>query len=113
MIGAVQNADGSGVNALGTILNEGKLWLNNNIYDLKVEFTGCCEGVTGDANCSGGDPDIADITRLIDYLYLSNSELCCPEEADANGSRGSPDISDITKLIDYLYLSHAALPPCP
>jgi len=113
VIGAVQNAGSSGVNALGTILNEGKLWLNNNIYDLKVEFTGCCKGVTGDANCSGGDPDIADITRLIDYLYLSNTELCCPEEADANGSRGTPDISDITKLIDYLYLSHAALPPCP
>ncbi|MFZ5980101.1 MAG: hypothetical protein ACOYVF_05665, partial [Candidatus Zixiibacteriota bacterium] len=75
--------------------------------------SGCCVGVTGDANCSGGDADISDITRLIDYLYLSHSPLCCPEEADVNISGGEPDISDITRLIDYLYLSHDPLPNCP
>ena len=76
--------------------------------------TGCCEGVTGDADCSGADePDISDITRLIDYLYLSHASLCCPEEADVNASGGEPDISDITALIDHLYISHKALPPCP
>jgi len=73
---------------------------------------GCCIGVTGDANCSGGDPDISDITRLIDFLYISHAELCCVEEADANASGGDPDISDITKLIDHLYISQAALPDC-
>jgi len=74
----------------------------------------CCEGYRGDANCSGDDnPDISDITRLIDYLYLSSSmPLCCPEEADANGSGGDPDISDITALIDFLYLSHTPLAMC-
>ncbi|MBN1212171.1 MAG: PKD domain-containing protein [candidate division Zixibacteria bacterium] len=75
--------------------------------------TGCCEDVTGDANCSGGDPDISDITRLIDYLYISHSPLCCVEEADVDVSGGEPDISDITYLIDHLYLSHKALKPCP
>ena len=74
---------------------------------------GCCIDFTGDANCSGGDPDISDITRLIDYLYLSHNELCCLEEADANASGGEPDISDITRLIDHLYLSQAPLPNCP
>ena len=78
-----------------------------------IEFTGCCVGTTGDANCTGGDPDISDITRLIDYLYLSHDPLCCLEEADANASGGEPDISDITRLIDYLYVSHAALADCP
>ena len=72
----------------------------------------CCEGYRGDANCSGGDADIADITRIIDYLYLSHLPLCCPEEADANGSGGAPDVSDITKLIDFLYLSHSAPAEC-
>jgi len=76
-------------------------------------YEGCCLGITGDANCSGGDPDISDITRLIDYLYLSHVELCCLEEADVNISGGEPDISDITRLIDYLYLTHAPLPDCP
>ena len=37
---------------------------------------GCCLGVRGDVNCSGSEPDISDITRLIDYLYLSHSPLC-------------------------------------
>jgi len=79
-----------------------------------ITYSGCCVGMTGDANCSGDpEPDIADITRLIDFLYLSHTPLCCLEEADANGSGGIPDISDITTLIDYLYLGTAALAPCP
>ncbi|MFZ5979176.1 MAG: hypothetical protein ACOYVF_00955, partial [Candidatus Zixiibacteriota bacterium] len=98
---------------LATTINAAKTWFNTNRDDLKVNFSGCCEGLRGDANCSGGDPDISDITRLIDYLYLSHAPLCCLEEADANGSGGEPDISDITKLIDNLYLSHGALPACP
>ncbi|MFZ5980290.1 MAG: thrombospondin type 3 repeat-containing protein [Candidatus Zixiibacteriota bacterium] len=74
----------------------------------------CCIGTTGNANCSEEEePDITDITRLIDFLYISHAELCCLEEADVNGSGGEPDISDITRLIDYLYISHYTLVPCP
>ncbi|MFZ5979168.1 MAG: T9SS C-terminal target domain-containing protein [Candidatus Zixiibacteriota bacterium] len=70
----------------------------------------CGFGRSGNVNCSASDePDISDITRLIDFLYLSHAPLCCLAEADANNSGGDPDISDITKLIDYLYLSHAPL----
>ncbi|MBN1213745.1 MAG: hypothetical protein JXA92_14320, partial [candidate division Zixibacteria bacterium] len=79
-----------------------------------VIYSGCCIGLTGNADCSGEEtPDISDITRLIDYLYLSHDPLCCPEEADIDGSGGEPDISDITRLIDFLYLSHNPLPACP
>ncbi|MFZ5980848.1 MAG: hypothetical protein ACOYVF_09485 [Candidatus Zixiibacteriota bacterium] len=67
----------------------------------------------GDVNCSGGDPDIADITRLIDYLYLSHNPICCIDEADVNGSGGEPDMADITRLIDYLYLSREPLETMP
>jgi len=74
----------------------------------------CCLGTTGNVNCSETDlPDISDITRLIDFLYLSHEPLCCPDEADVNSSGGYPDISDITRLIDYLYLSQTSLPNCP
>ena len=74
----------------------------------------CCEGFTGNADCSPLDePDISDITTLIDHLYLSHKPLCCPGEADVDKSGGEPDISDITALIDHLYLSHKPLPPCP
>jgi hypothetical protein len=81
-----------------------------------VTFLGCCEGMTGDVNCSGNDePDMSDIVRLIDYLYLSKAALCCPEEANTNGEGGAePDISDIVRLIDYLYLeTHLAPVDCP
>lgn len=74
----------------------------------------CCLDFTGNVDCSPIEiPDISDITRLIDYLYISHSPLCCRTEADADGSGGQPDISDITRLIDFLYLSHDPLSSCP
>ena len=74
----------------------------------------CCIGTTGNIDCSvSEDPDITDITYLIDHLYLSKRPLCCPEEADCNGSGGDPDISDVTLLIDHLYLSRSPLSACP
>lgn len=74
----------------------------------------CCSGTTGNVDCSAEEiPDIADITRLIDFLYISHNALCCEAEADVDVSGGIPDISDITRLIDYLYLSHDPLAECP
>ena len=74
----------------------------------------CCKGMTGNVDCSESeDPDVSDITRLVDFLYLSHSPLCCPGEADTDGSGGGPDVSDIIKIVDYLYLSHEPLVDCP
>jgi hypothetical protein len=71
----------------------------------------CCIGLTGNADCSESEePDISDITTIIDYLYISHRPLCCPGEADADGSGGDPDISDITRIIDFLY--HNPLVAC-
>lgn len=82
----------------------------NNIGDA---CESCCRGDRGNADCSEiEEPDISDITRLIDFLYITHLELCCEEEADADGSGGEPDISDITRLIDFLYISNIALAPC-
>ena len=72
-----------------------------------------CRVERGDINASGGDPDIADITRLIDYLYLSHSPICYIKEADINNSGGEPDMADITRLIDFLYLSRTPIDPMP
>ena len=73
----------------------------------------CCLGQRGNVDCSEiEDPDISDITRLIDHLYLSHDELCCIEEADADGSGGHPDISDITAVISHLYIAHDELSEC-
>lgn len=78
-----------------------------------ISYGGCCIGLTGNIDCSASEePDITDITTLIDHLYLNHLDLCCLEEADCNGSGGEPDISDITRIIDYLYISHNPLAPC-
>jgi hypothetical protein len=84
-------------------------------FTLHVVYgSNCCVGTVGNVDCSENpDPDISDITRLIDYIYLSHRPLCCPEEADTDLSGGEPDISDITRLIDFLYLSHDPLANCP
>ncbi|MDD3731050.1 MAG: FlgD immunoglobulin-like domain containing protein [candidate division Zixibacteria bacterium] len=72
----------------------------------------CCIGMTGNADCSASeDPDISDISRIVDYLYISHRILCCPNEADCN-TDGIIDIQDITALTDYLYLTHIPLSQC-
>lgn len=71
----------------------------------------CCGaytgGYTGNTDC---DPDgkmaLADITKLIDRVYLSKQPLCCEENGNVDGdSEGKMSLSDITKLIDHVYLS--------
>ncbi len=78
------------------------------------DTTGCCTGLTGNVDCSEDEnPDISDISSLIDHLYISHRALCCLAEADCNVSGGPPDISDITALINLLYINHESLPACP
>ena len=88
--------------------------MNDRSYDMAMCLMEiCCVGIRGNVNCSDAEePDISDITRLIDYLYISHAPLCCPQEADANASGGEPDISDITRLIDFLYISHGPMSSC-
>lgn len=72
----------------------------------------CCTDMTGNADCSiSEDPDISDISRIVDYLYISHRILCYPNEADCN-TDGIIDIQDITALTDYLYLAHIPLSQC-
>jgi len=81
----------------------------------------CCVQRTGDANCSGGDePTIGDLNRLVDFLYGSQTPLCCIPEADVNQSGGAEPttadvtIGDISYLQDYLFItgSSLGLPDC-
>ena len=73
----------------------------------------CCVGSSGNIDCDAADRvDIADISTLIDHLYLSNRPLCCLEQADCDGV-GAVDIADLSALINYLYISFLPLAPCP
>jgi hypothetical protein len=74
----------------------------------------CCQGQTGNADCDALDAiDIADISAMIDYLYISFTPLCCVTAANTDGSiDGKVDISDLTALIDFEYITFTPLAPC-
>lgn len=70
-----------------------------------VSVGACCIGRAGNVDCDPANGvDIADLSALIDNLYISFNPLCCPQSANTDGQPGV-DISDLTALIDYLYIS--------
>jgi len=73
----------------------------------------CCIGTTGNVNFDPDDKvDIADLSRLIDVLFISFFPLYCVAEGNIDG-KGGTDIADITFLIDHLYFNFQPLPQCP
>ncbi len=73
----------------------------------------CGNKTSGNIDCDPTDRvDIADLTNLIDHLYLSGAPLCCPIEANVDGDQGV-DLGDVSRLIDHLYISFQALAPLP
>lgn len=74
----------------------------------------CCSGMLGNVDCShDGRIDISDLTRLIDYLYISFTPLCCSAGANVDGSPDNNiDISDLSALVDYLYISFTPPTTC-
>lgn len=78
-----------------------------------LECAACCTGMRGNVDCDpAGNIDIADLSRLIDHLFITFAPLCCVEAANVDGS-GRIDIADLTRLIDYGFIS--LIPPgtCP
>jgi hypothetical protein len=75
----------------------------------------CCLGGTGDVNFDGAvSADIADLTFLVNYLFVDFRPLPCPAEANIDADpNGLIDISDLTTLVDHLFVSFAPLPNCP
>jgi len=79
---------------------------------------GCCGqytwGMSGNVDCSeDGKINLADITKLIDHVYISKDNLCCNAEANCDGDiLGKTGLADITKLIDHVYISKTPTAPC-
>jgi len=80
-----------------------------------VEWDCCSGNRTGNVNCDAiGKIDILDVTRLIDYLYITNNPLCCLDEANIDGDQAlNIDLVDVVRLIEYIYGSHRPTAPCP
>lgn len=75
------------------------------------QFSG---GYTGNTNCDeNGKRNLADITRLIDRVYISKLDLCDEAEGNTNGDVDSKiNLADITILIDHVYISKAETSAC-
>jgi len=80
----------------------------------------CCKVVTtdfgykpGDANCSGGNPNLSDIVYLINYIFKGGARPCIGRLGDANCSGGAPNLADAVYLVNYVFKSGAAPIPCP
>ena len=79
---------------------------------IRHTYVGCCNALTGNVDCDPADGvDISDLSRLIDFLYISFDPLCCESEANVDGQPGT-DISDLSTLIDYLYISFTPPAAC-
>lgn len=78
----------------------------------------CCGlatgGLTGDPDCDvDGKRNLADITRLIDHVYISKFPLCCPANGNVDGdAEGKINLADITRLIDHVYISKVETAVC-
>ncbi len=75
-------------------------------------YHGCGWQWSGNVDCDfQSRVDISDLTRLIDYLYISRISLCCEGEANCDGLPGI-DLGDVVALIDFLYISNTPPAPC-
>lgn len=83
-----------------------------------AEPGGCCGqfagGQTGNTDCSDdGKRNLADITRLIDRVYVSKAVLCCEANGNVDGDAAQKiNLADITRLIDHVYISKVETAGC-
>ena len=95
-------------------------WDPDIIFDCCGSYT---SGRTGNVNwenlqtrfrCdSTGNRNLADITRLIDYVYISKQALCCHEDGNVNGDLdGKINLADITDLINHIYIAKPETASC-
>ncbi len=82
-----------------------------------VDTADCCldRGNADRVSSAGGSVDIADVTYLVGYLFLSGPPPPCREEGNADGlvSAGGPiDVADLTYLVGYLFLNGPVPPTC-
>ena len=98
------------------VANSDQADLNEN--DVGDVCEGCCGfrtgGYPGNTDCSpNGARNLADITKLIDHIYISKQDLCCNENGNVNSDDlQKRSLADITKLIDLVYISKLETAAC-
>jgi len=56
----------------------------------------------GDANCSGGEPNLTDVIVLNNFIQFGGPAPCCIELADVNGDT-LLTLADVRDLFLYLF----------
>lgn len=111
VVSTVQNGD---LDDLRSNIAKARNWAKMHL----LPFTGCCglytSGFAGNTDCDDeGKRNLADITRLIDHVYISKADLCCMENGNVDGDiDGKRNLADITKLIDHVYISKNPTAAC-
>ena len=73
----------------------------------------CCQGTVGNIDCDlDGNVDIADLTALVDYMFISLQPPCCLDAAQYDPAP-EVDIADLTGMVQSLYIDFTPPPPCP
>ncbi len=75
---------------------------------------GCCVGIRGDVNNDGGvNPNILDLTYLVDRIFRGGPPAVCLDEANVNGDGAvNPNILDLTYLVDRIFRGGPPPGPC-
>ena len=83
--------------------------------DLAFVITGsCCVGIRGDVNNDGAvNPNILDLTYLVDRIFRGGPPADCLDEANVNGDGAvNPNILDLTYLVDRIFRGGPPPGPC-
>ena len=95
-------------------------WLQGPEYGpiVRIITSDCCIGDRGNVDNDPLDAvGLGDLTRMIDYLFVSFRDLDCWEEGNLDASvpegPGSISLGDLTQLIDHLFISFKDLVHCP
>lgn len=72
----------------------------------------CCVGTVGNVDCDPNDEvDIADLTLMVDHLFVNFTPLCCTKEGYLDDN-AFVDIADLTLMVDHLFISFQPLQNC-
>ena len=77
------------------LLKDSKVWT--------VNVSGLCAAKAGDANGTGGTPNLTDIVYLVNYVFKGGPAPSPSCRGDANASGGNGNLTDVIYLVNYVF----------